>query len=139
MFASHLPNGFDAEQIKTLGHDHGRRFAQQKSTRIDFHYFTRFPVLLNAIAGVVELRERRRQVVEIVADVVGIEFVRRSSDDFRELDYAFAQLQLLGMIQTDRNTSGFLSQRLPIDLSQTIDGTRKQDVESTDRNSKSHT
>lgn len=83
---------------------------------------TRLPVLLHAIAAVVELGEGGGQLVQVVAQRVEQQVVQNLQQDLRETEDALAQLPLLLVVQQDLRGLGLFLQSCLVDVGQPSDG-----------------
>ena len=77
------------------------RLAEEYATHVDLHDLPCHTILLNAVAHVVELRERRAQLIEVVTQRVWEEIVHDSNDDLGKSDDTLCQLQFLLMGDVD--------------------------------------
>lgn len=80
------------------------------------------PVLLHAVAAVVELSEGGGELVQVVAERVEQQVVQDLLQDLREAQDAPAQLPLLLVIQDDLGGLRRLPQRRLVDVGQAGDG-----------------
>lgn len=83
---------------------------------------TCLPVLLHAVAGVVELGEGGGQLIHVVAQRVEQQVFHDLLQDLREAEDALAQLPLLLVVQQDVGGLRRLLQRGLVDVGQAGDG-----------------
>ena len=71
------------------------RLAQQDAAHVDFHNLPGNAILLNTVTGIIELSERRTELVEVVAQCVRKQVVKDTGDYFGESDHTFGKFQFL--------------------------------------------